>query len=245
MKIKLIIEKYKKIIIIISIVLLIVISIIVNNIPKKKVKEKEIREKEVIKNSFNVHVKGEVKSPKSFSFDDEIYLYEIILLCGGFTDYSDIDNINLIEKISKDKEIIIDTNNIKNDNNIYIYDISKDNNKVLLYFGRIEDKISIYVASKNSSLYEILWLIDIDNSNYIDEIILSDKCFIKIDNGLININVAGVEELMSLDNIGRATALKIIEYRETNGPFLKIEDIMNVSGIKEATFLLIKDKICV
>ena len=244
-KIKKIYVRYKKIIIIVSVVILIIISIIVNNVPKKTIKEKEIKEKEIFKNSFNVFVEGEVKNPRSFSFDDEIYLYEIILLCGGFTEYSDVDNINLIEKINKDKEIIILNTNVKQDNNIYIYDISKDNNIVLLYFGRIENKINIYKVSKNVNLYEILWMIDLDNKDYQDEIILHDKCFIRIDNGLVNINIASVEELMSLDNIGKATALKIIEYRETNGPFQKIEDIMNVSGIKEATFLLIKDKICV
>ena len=62
---------------------------------------------------------------------------------------------------------------------------------------------------------------------------------------LININYANVELLITLPNIGTSTANKIIEYRNTHGLFKKIEDIMNVSGIKENIFNEIKDKITV
>jgi competence ComEA-like helix-hairpin-helix protein len=61
----------------------------------------------------------------------------------------------------------------------------------------------------------------------------------------VNINTADVVELDTLPEIGPATAVKIIAYREANGPFVRIEDIMNVSGIKEATFAKIKDYITV
>jgi competence ComEA-like helix-hairpin-helix protein len=62
---------------------------------------------------------------------------------------------------------------------------------------------------------------------------------------LININTAGVEELDTLDGIGPAYAQRIIDYRNSNGPFAKIEDIKNVSGIGDATFSKIKDSITV
>ena len=62
---------------------------------------------------------------------------------------------------------------------------------------------------------------------------------------LININQAGAEELMTLPGIGESRAADIIAYRETNGPFAGIEDIKNVSGIKDAVFQKIKDKIVV
>ena len=61
----------------------------------------------------------------------------------------------------------------------------------------------------------------------------------------ININTAGKEELMELKGIGEARAEAIILYRETYGGFGYIEEIMNVSGIKEAAFSKIKDQICV
>lgn len=62
---------------------------------------------------------------------------------------------------------------------------------------------------------------------------------------LVNINSAEKEELMSLPGIGESKALAVIAYRENNGRFGKVEDIMNVSGIKEAAFNKIKELICV
>lgn len=65
------------------------------------------------------------------------------------------------------------------------------------------------------------------------------------DSGLVNLNGATAEELMTLPGIGESKAADIIAYRESAGPFLRIEDIMNVSGIKEAVFNRIKDRITV
>lgn len=62
---------------------------------------------------------------------------------------------------------------------------------------------------------------------------------------LININSATQTELETLPGIGSSTALKIIDYREKNGNFKTIEDIMNVTGIGEAKFQNIKDYICI
>lgn len=61
--------------------------------------------------------------------------------------------------------------------------------------------------------------------------------------GLVNINTASEEELMQLPGIGQARASAIIAWREENGGFQTIEDIMKVSGIKESAFLKIKDRI--
>jgi len=63
--------------------------------------------------------------------------------------------------------------------------------------------------------------------------------------GLININSATRDELTALPGIGNATAEKIISYREQHGAFKAIEDIMNVSGIKDKLFSKIKDHITV
>ena len=61
----------------------------------------------------------------------------------------------------------------------------------------------------------------------------------------VNLNTATREELMSLRGIGESRAEDIIRYRETYGGFRSIEDIMNVSGIKDAAFEKIKDSITV
>jgi len=62
-------------------------------------------------------------------------------------------------------------------------------------------------------------------------------------NNKVNINTANENELESLTGIGEATAKKIIDYRNENGKFSRIEDIKNVKGIGENKFEDIKDSI--
>ena len=61
----------------------------------------------------------------------------------------------------------------------------------------------------------------------------------------ININTADETQLTTLTGIGATRAQAIIAYRQENGPFAAIEEIMNVQGIKEGTFAKIKDEIVV
>ena len=63
--------------------------------------------------------------------------------------------------------------------------------------------------------------------------------------GLVNINTADETLLMTLPGIGEAKAKSIIAYRQEKGAFAKIEDIMNITGIKQAVYEKIKDAICV
>ena len=58
----------------------------------------------------------------------------------------------------------------------------------------------------------------------------------EIDDGKVNINTADVSILTTLPGIGETRAKAIIEYREQNGDFANVEDIMNVAGIKEGTY---------
>ena len=63
--------------------------------------------------------------------------------------------------------------------------------------------------------------------------------------GKVNLNQASKEELITLTGIGEAKAVAIIAYREANGRFQKIEDLMNITGIKEGVFDKIQSQICV
>jgi comEA protein len=62
---------------------------------------------------------------------------------------------------------------------------------------------------------------------------------------VIDINAASVQELDELPGIGPAIAGRIVEYREKNGPFSKIEDLMEVRGIGEKKFLNLRDRVTV
>jgi competence protein ComEA len=61
----------------------------------------------------------------------------------------------------------------------------------------------------------------------------------------VNLNTATPAQLEKLPGIGVATAARIIEYREKNGPFKKVEELMNVRGIGEKVFLKLKPLVTV
>lgn len=54
---------------------------------------------------------------------------------------------------------------------------------------------------------------------------------------VININTATVDALEKLPHIGRKTAESIIEFRDSNGPFRRVEHLMQIRGISEERFL--------
>ena len=66
-----------------------------------------------------------------------------------------------------------------------------------------------------------------------------------LENGLVNLNTADIAALTTLPGIGESRAKAIISYREQHGAFAQIVDIMKISGIKQAAFSKIKDKITV
>ncbi len=59
----------------------------------------------------------------------------------------------------------------------------------------------------------------------------------------ININTATVEELEKLPYIGRKTAAAIVEFRNENGPFRRVEHILQVRGMSEARFMELRHSI--
>ena len=65
------------------------------------------------------------------------------------------------------------------------------------------------------------------------------------ENEMVNLNTADAETLKTLSGIGDSKAQAILAYREEHGAFSSIEEIMQVPGIKESTFSMIKDKIAV
>jgi competence protein ComEA len=62
---------------------------------------------------------------------------------------------------------------------------------------------------------------------------------------IVNINTASATDLQALPGIGAKTAARIIEHRQKNGPFKKIEELMNVRGVGEKNFLKLKPQISV
>ena len=65
------------------------------------------------------------------------------------------------------------------------------------------------------------------------------------DDTRIDLNTATVEQLMTLDRIGEVVAQRIVAYRDQNGPFGAVEDLMKVKGVGEKVFDRNKDRITV
>ena len=83
-----------------------------------------------------------------------------------------------------------------------------------------------------------------------EELYSCDKTGLDVDaksdnSGLININSASEEELKTLPGIGDSIAARIVKYRQQNGKFNSIDDIMKISGIKDKLFSKIKEYITV
>jgi comEA protein len=62
---------------------------------------------------------------------------------------------------------------------------------------------------------------------------------------IVNINTASASEFEALPGIGPKMAARIVEYRQKNGPFKKVEELMNVRGLGEKNFLKLKAQLTV
>jgi competence protein ComEA len=62
---------------------------------------------------------------------------------------------------------------------------------------------------------------------------------------IVNINTASAAEFDALPGVGAKTAALIVEYRQKNGPFKKVEELMNIRGIGEKNFLKLKPQLTV
>ena len=98
----------------------------------------------------------------------------------------------------------------------------------------LEDGIKIKIPSINDEITEE----ENNESEYVDV-----GSNIQTKKNLVNINTASQSELETLDGIGPSLATRIVEYRNSNGKFKKIEDIKNVSGIGDTKYEKIKENI--
>src|SRR5882762_9712054 len=62
---------------------------------------------------------------------------------------------------------------------------------------------------------------------------------------VVNLNTATAAQLEELPGIGARTAARIVDYRQKKGPFKKIEELMNVQGVGEKSFLKLRPQITV
>lgn len=107
----------------------------------------------------------------------------------------------------------------------------------------LEDGQKVHIPSKKETEQnlEIEYITDKSGNN----VVVEDKTQNKGVNGKVNINEAAQSDLENLPGIGPSIASRIIEYREQNGKFGKIEELQNVKGIGNAKFSNIKEYVTV
>lgn len=227
--IELIISKRKTLLYFIIIVVLLILSYIIyinkNNsvfainktttdIIKKASKIK------VVKKKIKVDVKGMVNNPGVYELDENSRVIDAINVAGGVNDLADTSSINLSKKLK--------------DENVIVVESTKEPEKVIEYVYKECNCPKFNDACLKTNEVVNYQEVKEDNNKENSEI---------IEAGLISINSATKEELQTLSGVGESKAIAIIKYREENGNFKSIEEVMNVSGIGNSLFEKIKDNI--
>ena len=186
---------------------------------ENEVKEEMVAEKkEEVTEKVKVDIKGAIKKPGVYELDSNSIINDVIKLAGGLKTNASTKYLNLSKKILDEMVINIYTESEvkKMKEPVDVCEV-KDQDLTLC------DDANIIVTNPDSNK-------EISNSNEV------------VDNK-VSINDGTKEELMTLSGIGEVKAQAIIDYRNKNGKFSKIEDLMNVSGIGESTYNQIKDNI--
>lgn len=231
------IKKYKYLITIILILSIIVLGIIIKiNLDKNKKlnidneifsyeKEEDVKEKI---SEYKVDIKGAIANPGVYIGNDNTRVIDVIDMAGGLLENSDITVINLSKKVFDEMVIIIYTKE----------EVEKMlNGEEINYDNIITDKEILFPEIKNDAVIEEET--NISNNGSIKDESKTEEI------SIVNINTASIEELDSLPGIGSSKAQNIIDYRNVNGKFGSIEEILNVNGIGTAIYEQIKTYITV
>ena len=167
---------------------------------------------------IKVYVCGAVNSPDVYTLEAGMRVIDAVNAAGGFNKDAGRDYLNLAASLADGQKVYIPT----------VAEI-----EAALEEGIFTSKVNITSFSPGVER----------GSNGTDGV--NTESSGTSNDGMVNINTASPAVLMTLPGIGQSKADKIIAYREANGGFSCIEDIMLVGGIKEGLFNKVKDKICV
>ncbi len=151
----------------------------------------------------------------------------------------ELKEVQLSVDEEKEEKIMVDVKGAVN--NPGVYQMNEEDRVIdaINKAGGLLQEADLYQVNLAESVYDEMEIIVPRQGE-----VLIDN-FNDINNGKININHASIAELIILTGIGEEKAKAIIKYRQENGDFNSIEEIMNVSGIAEGIFEQIKDNITV
>ncbi len=177
-------------------------------------------QEEVIVTEIAVHICGAVVNPGVFFLESGQRVCHAIEAAGGLKEEADGDYINQALLLEDGMKIVIPTK---------------------------EEVKKIKEQEEQSKTTETSLVNQAEESSYVQysETKTSVSNGASYDSQKVDLNTADETLLCTLPGIGASRAKSIIDYRTKNGNFKRIEDVMKVSGIKEAAFEKIKDKITV
>ena len=166
----------------------------------------------------------------------------------------DVEKIEVKEApVKEETKVMVDIKGEVNKPGCYEVDENLRVQDIIELAGGLKEGASTDDINLSSKIFDEMVIVINKKEEVVDKVETSPKVSVnsanqsstvnKVVPGKVSINTAGVEELSTLNGIKEARAKKIIEYRETNGPFKALEDIKNVSGIGESIFAKIKDSI--
>ena len=179
--------------------------------------KEEVTEEIPKEEKIKVDIKGAVKNPGVYEINSNRRVADAIAISGGLTNDADTSIINLSKNLTDEMVIIIYT---------------KEEVAEML-----KGSTSIKYIEKECICPKI------ENDACIDNVIDNKPDTNTSDEQKVSLNSATIDELMQLPGIGEVKAKAIIAYREENGGFKSIEELLEVNGIGESTFNKIKDQL--
>lgn len=173
------------------------------------------QEEQKIESEIAVHICGAVKQPGVYYFKEKQRLHEGIQKAGGFLEEADQDYLNQAMMLEDGMKIIVPTREETSEAANGTDFVQTEGDSEAFEKGLIEKKDLSGVNTSEST------------------------------GGKVDLNTADEALLCTLPGIGESRARSIIAYREEHGPFQKPEDIMKISGIKEAAYEKLKDYVTV
>ncbi|MDF2987633.1 MAG: competence protein ComEA-like protein with helix-hairpin-helix repeat region [Eubacterium sp.] len=232
-------------------------SDIVPNKKENDITAEELSEPAKVLEQIKVYIVGCVNKPGVVTLNKGDVIDDALKMAGGASKEADLENINLAYQLNENTMLRIKSKTagqLKTASEAGATQNSSAGTKGKAPEAPKQTSVSLKqagnssasAADKSSAEGTLNRGVDIINDSLgavvADE---QDKAGGESKSNLVNINKATQTELENLPNVGPATAKAIIDYREKNGGFKKITDLMKITGIKQKTFDKIKDNICV
>lgn len=168
-----------------------------------------------------VHVCGAVNQPGIYTLSEGSRLWEAVEAAGGVTEDGAGDYLNMAATVSDGEKVVVP----------FLADVEEPFGEAEIPLPWSDNGIAGTGSSAGGSSIA-------GNSS-------GSAGDSGTSTGLVELNTAGLEQLLTLPGIGESKAKAILEYREKTGPFTVPEDITNVPGIKEGSYEKLKDYITV